>query len=152
MSPAAKMPGTEDSRRELHRTPPFSPIFRPALLASETSGVTPAPIDDRVRLQREAAAGDDALDTAVALEALELVLAVDLDPVFREQPLEEAPGGLAEAAFERDLLLHHDRAALAEHRQRGRDLAADVGAADQHHPLSVGDALADVSELPRVRR
>ena len=44
MSPAAKMPSTEDSRRELQRTPPFSPISSPALPASVTSGVTPAPI------------------------------------------------------------------------------------------------------------
>ena len=60
-----------------------------------------------------------------------------------QQLLEEAPGRGAEAAFERDLLLHHDRAALAHQRQRGGDLAADVGAADQHHLLGLRRIRAD---------
>ena len=42
-----------------------------------------------------------------------------------------------------DLLLHHDRAALAQQRQRRGDLAGDVGAADQHHLLGVRHAVAD---------
>ncbi len=64
-------------------------------------------------------------------------------PWLLQQLVEEAPGRGAEAAFEHDVLLHHDRAALAEHRQRGGDLAADVGAADQHDLLCIGDTSAD---------
>ena len=60
-----------------------------------------------------------------------------------EQALEEASGAGPEGAFERRLLLHHDGAALADGRQRSRDLAADVGAADQHHLLGVLHTRAD---------
>ena len=60
-----------------------------------------------------------------------------------EQLLEEASCARTEAPFKRGLLLHDDRAVLAQHRQRGRDLAADVGAADHHDLFSVGDSFAD---------
>src|SRR6185312_15506960 len=48
----------------------------------------------------EAAAGDDARDALLALEALELVAAVDPHAVLPEQLLKEPSGGRAEAAFE----------------------------------------------------
>src|SRR5207244_3523338 len=82
-------------------------------------------------------------DTTVAVEALELVAAVNAHAVRLQQPLKEAPGAPAERAFEGGLLLHHDRAVLADRRKRSGDLAADVGAPDQHHLLGVGDPLPD---------
>ena len=53
------------------------------------------------------------------------------------------PDALAEAPLQRGALLHDDRAALADRGQRRGDLAADVGAADQHDVLRVGHPLAD---------
>ena len=55
-----------------------------------------------VGVELEPALGDHAGDAAVgALEAVELVVAVDLDPVLLEPVLEEPPGLLAEPAAER---------------------------------------------------
>ncbi len=73
--------------------------------------------------------------------------------MFFEQPLEELTGRPAEAPFQGRLLLHHDRAALAHHAQRGGHLAADVGAADQHHLFGFGDPRADrigIAQRPQI--
>jgi hypothetical protein len=104
--------------------------------------------DDRVGLESQPAFGDDRADPAsvavtLAFETLDLVLADDLDPVLLENPLEVAPGGLAEGALKRHRLLHHDRAALAQLGQRRGDLAANVGAADHHDPLAALDIGSD---------
>src|SRR5262249_46364563 len=86
----------------------------------------------------------DARDAAVAsLEALELVVGMDRDAVLLEELVEEAPGVGPEATFERDALLHDDRAPLADLRERSGDLAAYVGAPDHDDVLSVGEVLAD---------
>ena len=66
-----------------------------------------------------------------------------------QQLLHETPRLLAEPAFQRPLLLHHDRRPLAHHAQRRRDLAADVRAADQHHVLGVPHALPDRVRVPQ---
>ncbi len=143
MSPAANTPGAELSRREEQRTPPRSPISQARLLRELHVGGDAGADHDRVRRQLQPVPGDDLRHAAIALEALQLVAAVDRHAVRFEQLLEEAPAARAEAPFERGLLLHHDRAALAHQRQRRGDLAADVGAADQHHLLGVRHPLAD---------
>ena len=112
MSPAAYTPGTELSSREEQRTPPRSPISSPAFWASCTSGVTPAPTTTASAASSRPPLRDHLGDASIALEALELVAGVEGHAVRFEQLLEEASGARAEVAFERHLLLHHDRARL----------------------------------------
>src|SRR6202043_3316842 len=99
--------------------------------------------DDAFGVELEPVARDDSRDAALALEALELVAAVDHDAVLLEQLVKEAPGVGAEAAFERHALLHDDGAALTHLGERGGDLATDVRATDQDHVLGVREAVAD---------
>ena len=125
MSPAAKIPGTELSRPAEHSTPPASPSSSPAERASVTSGITPGAHDHHVAVERLAALGDHAAHAPVrALEALELVAAVDLHAVLLEHAVEEAAHLAARTALERHVL-HHQDAALHAVRggERGRDLA-----------------------------
>src|SRR5207249_11110806 len=93
-------------------------------------GRDPGADHDRIRREFEPGPRDYLRHAAVALEALQLVATVHAHAVAFEQLLEEASCARTEAPFKRGLLLHDDRAVLAQHRQRGRDLAADVGAAD----------------------
>jgi hypothetical protein len=79
----------------------------------------------------------------VALEALQRVTADPVDPVVAQHAREEPGRGRAEAERERHLLLHDERALAALGRERRRDLAGDVGAADQHDVLGVGGVGAD---------
>ena len=67
--------------------------------------------------------------------------------------MEPPPRLLAEGPRQRHLLHHHDRAVGPLRGQRRRHLAADVAAADQHHPLGALGRLADrvrVAERPQV--
>src|SRR5207302_10969291 len=75
----------------------------------------PGPHHDGVGLQLDSRLGDDAGDAAVgALEAIEGVVAVDVDPMLLEPVLEEPPGLLAEPAAEHHRLQHHQRAGATE--------------------------------------
>ena len=67
--------------------------------------------DDAFGVYLQTSARDHTLHAAVALEALELVAAVDDDAVLFQALVEEAARVAAEGAFERDLLEHDDRAA-----------------------------------------
>ena len=139
LSPAAKMPGAELSSPAEQRIPPVSPSSSPAERASITSGVTPDPDDHEVAVELAPGAGDHLRHAAVgALEAVELVPAVQLDAVVLEHAVEEARDLLAELALERHLLEHHDRALdPVRGGERCGHLAGDVAAADQHHPLGL---------------
>ena len=57
--------------------------------------------------------------------------------------MEVTPDLVAEGPRQRNVLHHHDRAARPLHRQRRRDLAADVAAADQHDVVGALGGLAD---------
>ena len=87
------MPGHRASRAAPSRHAARLADLEPGRLrASITSGVTPAPIDHEVAVELEPALRDDLPDPrlAGALEALELLSAVDLDAVLLEHALEEA--------------------------------------------------------------
>jgi hypothetical protein len=82
---------------------------------------------------------DDGRYAAVgALEALELIFAVDDNAVIGQALLEEPPGPLPERPAQDHRFEHHDRAGAAELGERGGDLGTDVRAPDQHHPLARG--------------
>src|SRR4051812_3988092 len=105
--------------------------------------------DDRVALEHAAALRQHPRDAALVadagrrgLEAVDLVAADDLDAVLLEDGAEPRAGAGAELALQRLALLHEDRDALAELRQRRRDLGADVGAADADDPLRLLDVAA----------
>ena len=105
MSPAAKMPGTELSRPAEHFTPPASPSSSPRRAREHHVGHHAGAHDDAVAVELAARLGDDAAHAPVrALEALELVAAVDLDAVLLEHALEEAADLLPELPLERHVL------------------------------------------------
>jgi hypothetical protein len=105
MSPAANTPGPALADREARA------------LREPDIGRHARPDHDRVRGELEPSPAHHLADAPIALEALELVVAVDAHAVRFEQVLEEAPDTLPEATLERVLLLHHQRAVLAQHRQ-----------------------------------
>jgi hypothetical protein len=76
---------------------------------------------------------------AVALEALDLRAADHRHAVALQDPAHPRADLQAEDTLQRLVLQQDDRAALAERRQRGRDLAADEGAADAHDVLDAVD-------------
>ena len=117
----------------------------PARSASIASGRTPAPTTTMSALDRRARSSvTTACTRPVALERLQLLAAEHLDPVRRRAGrANQRPDLLAERARERHVLQHHDRAPRAHRGQRRRHLAADVAAADQHHPLGRLRLLAD---------
>ena len=102
-----------------------------------TSGIAPVPSTTMSASSTRPDSADDALHPAVALEARQRIRRHALDPVRVEHAGEEAARRRAEVGRERRVLDHHERAALAHRGQRGRDLAGDVGAADQHDALGV---------------
>ena len=146
MSPAAKTPARARGAGASARTPPRSPIGEAGGRASITSGTAPAPMTTRVgaRAQRPPFVTTRGDAPVGALEALELVAAVDLDAVLLEPLLEVAPGlarrSRARASTSSCMTIAQR---LPQQRQRGRDLAADVGAADQHDVLGVLGVGAD---------
>ena len=75
--------------------------------------------------------------TAFALEPLQVVAAVDIDPVLLEYVLEEATDLRPELTLERHLLLHHHRAVVPARRKGRGNLAGDEAAADEHHALAL---------------
>ncbi len=149
MSPAANTPGAELSRREEQRTPPRSPISRPALLRELHVGRHARAHHDRVRRQLQAAPGDRpwrplAPSPVRPRSARARPRRGRCTPCASSSPWKKRRGLARRSRVSSVvLLLHDDRAALAHQRQRRSDLAGDVGAADQHHVLGVGDALAD---------
>ena len=110
-SPAAKIPGTErlERRGAAHAARVSRAPARPRA-ASITSGIDAGA--DRRRSRTSSSSplfGHDPRHAlAVALEALELLAAVDLDPVLLEHVLEEAPDLVAEDRSKRHVLEHHD--------------------------------------------
>ena len=148
--PLADVAGRVDARhralqagRAAHAT--GLPELEPGLAGERHVGRHPRADHDEVAVQLEAARGHDlAHALAIALEALQLLFAVQRDPVPLQHALEEAADLGAEGALEGHLLLHHDRALeTMGGGQRGRHLAADVAAADQHRALGLGGVGAD---------
>ena len=87
--------------------------------------------------------GHDGGDAAVALEALDVLAAVDLDAVVGQHLLEVPARGLAEvrsSVTSSCITIVH---LAADRGQRRRDLGGDVGAADEHDVLGVLGVLAD---------
>ena len=71
-------------------------------------------------------------------------LGEDLDAVAGQQVERELPGHRAEAALERERLLHDERHRLAEQRHRRGDLGGDVRAADDDDALGAVDLVAQL--------
>ena len=142
-SPAAQTPGGAGGSCASQLMPPLSPSSMPAALREHHVRRHADAADDELRVELAPALGHDALDAPRALEAIDLVAADDADAALAEHAAEEAPGVVAEPARERLVLQHHDRDVLAERRQRGRDLAADVGAADADDVLDALQLAAD---------
>ena len=150
-------PGGEDAG---HRGLELSRALHAARLADLEPGALrkrhvrshPGADHHQVAVEREPAPRHDPLDAvAGALEALELLAPVNLDPVLFEHALEVAPDLLAVEALERHVLQHHHRALVAV--GGGADAATlrpDVAAADDHDALMLG-LLPHGLELPRAR-
>ena len=118
-----------------------------------TSGIAPVPSTTRSASSTRPDSRDDALHAAVALEARQRVRRHAVDPVRVQHAGEEAARRLAEAGRQRRVLDHDERALLAHRGQRRRDLAGDVGAADQHDALGllgVGPDRRGVAERAQV--
>ena len=99
--------------------------------------------DDHVGRELAARRGHHALDALAALEPLEPVAGDELDAVRAQHVGEERARGRAERRRERRVLEHHERAVLPAGGERRRDLAGDVGAADQHDALRLVGVGAD---------
>ena len=83
------MPGTAVCRRESTTTPPLLPDLEPGGSGQPDVRDRPDADDDDVRLEPASSLGDHVGDAAAgAVEAVELVVAVDLDAVL----LEPLPG------------------------------------------------------------
>lgn len=92
----------------------------------------------------------DGCHTAVRpLVAIELVVTDDLDAVLLEHSADEPSGRRAECVLERMVLLHEDRAALAQRGERRGHLAAHVRPADEYHPLGVREVAAQCVGVPQ---
>ena len=151
----AHVPGCVDplerglqARRAQHAT--GLPQLQASRAGQHRVGRHPGADHDHVAVQLHPALGHHPGDPAVgALEAVERIAAVDLDAVGPQHVPEEGRDLRAEGPLEHLVLLHHDRALLAQPGgERRGHLAADVAAADEHHPLGLRGLLADRVRVP----
>ena len=137
MSPAAQMPGAEVSRsaEQAHAAALARARARPTR-ASITSGIAPVPITTMSAVELAPGGGDGrAPPRGRALEPLEPVAAHQLDPTLAQQRAEErrrsGPKCVDSGASSTITIVQRRPCG----RERGRNLAGDVGPADQHHVL-----------------
>ena len=147
---AAQTPRAEVSRSAEQATPPVSPSSSPRARQHDVGHHARAH-HDHVGRDLPPRGAHDALDALLSLEPLDRLAADQLDAVVAQQAREELARRRAEVGGERGVLEHHHRAAAAERGQRRRDLAGDVGAADEQDPL--GSRVGRIaSALPSARR
>ena len=155
MSPAAYTPGAELSSRDEQSTPPASPSSRPALRASVTSGITPAPITTMSQssespppvITRPTRPSEPSKRSSSSPPWTSI-------PCSSSTPWKKPPTSRPNWRSRVAVLLHHDRALAAQRgHQRRRHLGPDVAPADQHHPLGllrVGADRVGVAERAQV--
>ncbi len=146
MSPAAKMPGARGLQARGAQHAPTLADLETRALGQRDVRVTPAPTTTASAVdqsRRTTLVATTCADAAPALEVLELVAPVDSTPCDSSTSWKKRPACLPKLRSSVASSCITIVALLAHQRQRRRHLGADVGAADQHHVLGVGHALAD---------
>ena len=151
MSPAAQMPSAEVSSVCEQRTPPVSPSSRPDERASMTSGIAPVPEHHEVGSSTRPDSVTTRCTRPSPSKRASGSAVTHSMPCSPSTPAKKPPAAAPKRPASGASSSITSVQLLAHRGQRGRDLAGDVGAADQHHPLGLARRPCGSSRRCRAR-